>query len=291
MSTATESRRRALGYMLLASLFFALMDACVKVLAGSLPSTEVAFVRTLVTLTLLTPYMLWARLPLLGRRKDLLLLRGLAGFGSLVLGFYAIAHIPLADVSILWKTSVVFTALFSALFFNERLSVRYWAMIALAFLGSALIIKPSFNCLNLPGLGVLAAGCLVGVVAVTIRRLHQTESSLTIVYCFSLYGTLGGLLAFGYNFIVPSVHQATILFAVGVSGTIGQIFFTRSFRYASPSEVQPYSFSEILFALFLAMLVWNEFPDSTAILGMCLVLFAGVTIARRREIPEFKAEL
>ena len=263
-----------------ASLCFAIMSSFVKVASSRLPPLESVFFRCLCTLVALIPIMRAQKISLLGDRKGLLAFRGTIGFLSVALGFYAVANLGLGDATVLWKTSVVFTALFSILILGESLTLHLLVLIALSFLGALLIVKPSFQVFNLPGLAGLGAGCAVGLITVTIRELHLTEHPLTIAFAFSFYATLLSFVGMLPTFIIPTAPEWGLLLLLGTAGTVGQIAFTYAFRYAPASAIHPFAFSEVFFGLVLGVMVWREVPDFYSLLGAFLIVGSGIMILK-----------
>lgn len=270
--------------MLGASFCFAIMNALVKAASVRLHVAEIGFFRALVTLIILTPWLYYKRLPILGSSHWLLFARGALGFASLILGFYSISKIALADVTMLWKTSVLFTAFLSVILLKEKVTFQLLFYICLSFLGAILIIKPSFEILNVPGLAALAAGLIVGFIAISLRQLSKTEHSLTIVWAFSFYTTILPVLFFYKHFVMPTSLELSILILLGSVGTVGQIFFTYAFRFAAAAQVQSFAFSEGVFAALIAWGYWGELPDIYSFTGAALIICSGVQILRVRAL-------
>jgi drug/metabolite transporter (DMT)-like permease len=276
---------RGIIYMVAASLFFTIMHVFAKRLSTHVPIAEISFFRSIITLVIIAPWMLYKKESFLGYNRKLLFIRGIFGFSSLFLGFFAISQIRLGDVTVLWKTSVVFTAAFAAFFLKERVTPTLMSLIGLAMVGAALIVKPGFEVMNLGGLAALMAGIFVGIVTISVRELHKTESSLTIIFSFSLWATLMSVVLFGHQFIVPPATDLLSLILMGIAGTIGQLWFTAAFIYAPASVTQPYAFSEVIFSMFAGLLLWGEVPDVLSLLGSGLIIISGIGILRAARPP------
>jgi drug/metabolite transporter (DMT)-like permease len=264
--------------MVWASFSFTVMHLFAKSLVVSIPVAEITFFRSLVTLLLVWPWMVYKKISFFGAKKGLLFIRGLFGFTSLFLGFFAISQINLSDVTVLWKTSVIFTAFFAMVFLKERVSLVLVGFIFLAMIGATLIVKPNFDVMNIGGLAAILAGVCVGVVTVSVRKLHQTESTLTIIFSFSFWSVIFALIVFGHKFIYPRGIDWLFLLLMGAAGTIGQLFFTRAFLYAPASVTQPYAFSEVIFSMLAAFFIWGELPDYLSFIGTILIILAGIGI-------------
>jgi len=109
-------------WMVAAAFLFACMGVCVKLAAeaGYSPA-EIVFYRNAIALALMSASMLWGRLDPRTPHWKFQIYRGVSGFISLMLYFYAIAWLPLATAVTLNYTSPLFLALFLAGLSGARL--------------------------------------------------------------------------------------------------------------------------------------------------------------------------
>ena len=84
------------------------------------------------------------RLSPFGSRSKLLLLRGAVGASALVCFYSAVAHLPLAEATVIHQTAPLFTAVFAAWFLRERLTARVVWSLLVAFVGVVLIARPDW---------------------------------------------------------------------------------------------------------------------------------------------------
>ena len=181
-----------LGHMVQAAFWFAVMALFVK-LAGErgLPTMQVVLARALVTLALSSIGLWRAGLTPFGERTGMLLLRGLFGSGGLVCFYAAVAHLPLAEATVVHQISPVLTALVAALWLRERLEPRVLLGMLLAFAGVVLIARPAtlFAGGDAPAaiawpfvlVGVLGA-LFASLAYVSVRALGRTEPPLRVVF-------------------------------------------------------------------------------------------------------------
>lgn len=261
-----------------AALLFALMSTCAKTLGTRMPSEEVAFFRAALTGLLVLPFALRLPAPLFGYRRGALFLRGLFGSMSLMLGFYAVTQMPLGDAILLWQTSVFFVPILSVLCSGQSVERSILAYSALAFGGCALILKPELTTFNIGGLAALGAGLGVALVSLTVKALHKTESSLTIIWCFGFYTSVLSIALFGHLFRYPTLDELPYILGIGVFGTLGQLLFTESFRFAPAPVVQPYLFLQVVAAAGLGWIFFGEVPDMASIIGAVIVIGCGIRI-------------
>lgn len=278
-----ELRRNGILFMIAACLFFSSMGALVKYTTGRLPVTEAVFFRAFVSLLIITPWMIYKRIRLIGHHLPLLLLRSASGFTALSLSFYVISKIPLADASILNHTSVLFVAILSALFLREKVTAPLLIYIVCALVGVALMIKPSFDVVNVAGLLGLASGLFASIAYVSIKQLHKTDSFFTMVFSFSLFSSAASFALFQHQFIEPHGTEWAALIGMGILGTVAQLMMTYAYKHTDASIVSPYSFSAVLFAAMFGIIFWGEIPDRWSILGGSLIVACGIGIMKLKK--------
>lgn len=268
--------------MIAASLFFSLMGAIVKQVSEKIPAMEAVFFRAVVSLAILTPWMIRKRIPLAGTNRPILLLRSLSGFTALALSFYVISKIKLADAAILNHTSVLFVALVSVIFLREKVSAALAFYTLAALVGAAFIVKPGFDVMNVPGLMGLASGFFAAIAYLSISNLHKTDSFFTMVFYFSLVSSIGSFALFGNDFVLPHGPQWAALIGLGVVGTIAQLLMTSAYKHTEASVVSPFSFASVLFSATWGLFFWQEIPDLWSIFGGIVIIASGVGIIRLR---------
>jgi drug/metabolite transporter (DMT)-like permease len=272
--------------MIGSSLAFAEMNAFVKTAGNHVPFFQVVFARSFFMLLAVVPLALWRGEKLLGNNRSILFTRGIAGFLALTLGFYVTTHMNLANASVLNNTAAFFAPILSALFLKERTTRRFWLYVLLAFIGVVFVAKPDFGVMNLVGLLGLLSGLFAAVAYVSMRKLHSTDTGLTIVANFAFWASLCSLILGGANFVWPTGGEWAHLVGIGFCGTVGQVLLTNSFRYATASVVSPFIYMIVPFSTLLGFILWREVPDLLSIIGGAIIIFCGVAITRlahRRE--------
>ena len=150
---------RAIAWMVLSGLCFALMGAAVK-MAGDVPVTTKVFFRNLVTLGITGIVALNTRENPFGRTPHarLLMGRSLCGLAGVLLYFLALSNLNLADASLLNKTSPFFVMVFAVVLLKEPFDRLIVPALIAAFAGALLVIKPSFDYELLPAVGGFFSG-------------------------------------------------------------------------------------------------------------------------------------
>ncbi|MRI82853.1 MAG: EamA family transporter [Nitratiruptor sp.] len=282
--------------MLLASLLFATMGLFAKLLSQRLPSVEIVFFRNLFGLVLVGLSLYHAPPLQRGGRPWLLLFRGLMGFLALLLFFYTIAHIPLAEAMTYSKTSPIWTAIFATLFLKELLTPIQWLAIALGFGGMVLVTDPFTTPFDRYDLLGLLSGVGAALAYTSVRELRSYYDTRTIVLSFMTVGTLGPLVLMGLAplfhppwldfllapFFLPQGIEWLFICAMGLLATLAQLLMTRAYGLTKAGIVGAVSYTNILFSLLLGLLFLGEpLPSGPQFLGIISITVGGILVARK----------
>jgi drug/metabolite transporter (DMT)-like permease len=287
----TENRGTSGGlhYMVGTAFCFSLMSLMVKIVGRRLPTAEVVFVRSLVTLVISYAMIRAAGIPVWGNRKTLLALRGLAGFGALYCFFYAVTRLPLADVTVIHFTNPVFTALFAAAFLGERLGKRELVGLPLCLAGVLFVAQPSFlfgeGARSLDTLAVaaaLGASILSSIAYTAVRGLRATDDPLVVVFYFPLVATPASVPFMITKAMWPTPLEWTLLAGVGVVTQMGQVFLTKGLHREKAGRATSMSYIQVVFAATWGLLFFHEVPTPLSIVGAVLILCGMFVVSRAR---------
>lgn len=278
-----KERKLAIGWMLISAFSFAIMGAFVKV-TTDIPLMEKVFFRNLVTFVLMLVVIIKNREnPFAqGRVTKYLILRALAGLTAVIMYFYAIANMTLADSTILNKLSPFFVIIFAGIFLKEGINTKKIMVVIFAFLGAIMIIKPQFNLSIFPALAGFFSAVFAGIAYVVVRFLKGKASTAMIVFYFSTISVIGTLPALYNNFIVPSFTTLMLLIGIGIFAGIGQITLTKAYHLAPASEISIYSYTTILFATIIGLFLGDSFPDTYSFIGGVIIFLTAYYNYKKR---------
>jgi drug/metabolite transporter (DMT)-like permease len=269
--------------MLVAALGFAIMGALVKVGAQKFSSSELVFYRSLFGLIVIWLYILTGKHPLATPVMFKQMSRALVGFASLVLFFYAIAHLPLAAAITLNYTSPLFLALFMPFLLHEKPKKTLFIGLIVGFIGIALLLKPSFTHQDwLAGCLGLLSGIGAAIAYIHVKQLGQAqEPDWRTVFYFTLVSTVGaGLWMLASSFHRVSWQDLPILLGLGLSATIAQLAMTRAYRTGDTLVVASLAYVTVVIASLFGVIWWHEHLNSDAWLAIGLIILSGVMSIR-----------
>lgn len=280
----TQPMRAAL-LMLGSTAFFGLMAVTIRLASQALDTFEVAFFRNL--------FGLLALLPLLrGRVRETLrttqlpryFLRSAIGVGSMLCGFWAIGHLPLAQAVSLSYSTPLFVTIAAVLFLHERVRARRWAAVAIGFAGVLVIVRPGSAHFSAATLVAVAAAVLSAVVAIQIKQLSRVDSADTIVLWTYLFWVPISLVPALFVWQWPQGIAWVWVALTGALGTGGQLLWTRALRLGDVSALTPISFMQLPIVAFAGWLLFDEAIGRTTVLGAAIIFAANAYIAHREAV-------
>jgi drug/metabolite transporter (DMT)-like permease len=271
--------------MVLSALAFSLMVVGVKQVGDRLPLGEVVLARGLVSLGL--SFWMAHRLGVnpWGRRRGLLVLRGVVGSAALFCVYAAVVHLPLAAATVLQYLYPTFTALLAWLFLGEPLGRRVLLATGLGWLGVVLVAQPTAAA-ALPAGWVLVAvaGALLTAVAyVSVRSLAGSEHPAVIVLYFPLVAVPLSLPLVLLDPVLPTPVELLWLLAVGVFTQVGQVGLTRALSQLPAGRATAISYVQVGFAGLWGWWIFVEALDLPTMIGALLILMATLTCLGRRQ--------
>ncbi len=288
IDTAAEGARAervlaGIGWMLATTVLFVAVTVTVRYVGTGLPAVEAAFIRYGCGLLLMLPAFrrLIAEPPpaaLLGR----FLARGLVHGLAVILWFYAMARIPIAEVTALGYTAPIFVTIGAAFFLGERLHARRIAAVLAGFLGTLIILRPGFAEISLGQLAQLTAAPLFAASFLIAKGLTRAAGPGLIVAMLSLGCTLVLLPGAALVWQPPPAEAVALLALTAVFATAGHYTMTRAFRAAPITVTQPVGFLQLVWATLLGMVLFDETPDPFDFLGGGIVV-AAITYISHRE--------
>ncbi len=217
--------------------------------------------------------------------------RGAVGIFGMFFGFAGLALLPLADATVISYASPLFVVALAALLLGETVRIYRWSAVLIGFVGVVVAMAPHLFGPNVSPKG--AAYALIGAIMaafamIEVRKLTRSETTGAIVFYFSLFCTLVGLLTWPLGFIVegwrwhtPSLSDFALLVMVGVFGGLGQITLTASYRRADASVIAPFEYVSMLWAASIGYLAFREVPEATVAAGSVLVIASGLFVIYR----------
>ncbi|EEW26940.1 DMT family transporter [Rhodobacter ferrooxidans] len=285
-------------------------DMAIKFLSGAYPLHEVVLARSVIGMTVLLVMMRGSDGHFGAMRTRQLPLH-LARMGCVVMSnvmyFLGLAALPLADaVAIVFVSPLLITA-FSVLLLGEKVGPRRWAAVAVGLAGVVVMTRPGAGVVQPAALLVLGSAVFYALMQILTRRMAASESAMTMSFyvqlAFIVVSSAMGLavgdgrfgaqpdasLAFLLRpWVWPQLADIPAFLATGVSVAIGGLLISQAYRLCAAGLVAPFEYVAMPLAIFWGALIFGQWPDLTAWIGIALICGAGLytfwrETARKRE--------
>lgn len=255
----------------------------IRLLSEQVPPVQTAFFRAVLSVVMLLPLMALGRVkPWQSTRIKGHFWRTFMGTCSMVLGFYAISMLPLADATALAFSQPLFSVVVAAVIVGEKVRWRRWGATIVGFVGVLVMVRPGAETLQQPGaLIALANAAAVALSILLVKRLSDSETPLMILTQFAIFSTL--LLAVPAIWVWkwPDAWGWVLAVGVSLSATVGQYFWVQAFKSGEMSAVAPFEYLRLPFAVLVGWLIWGEMPVVWTYVGAAIVIASALYIAHR----------
>ncbi|MDX5412360.1 MAG: DMT family transporter [Rhodobacterales bacterium] len=285
MSIEQRQARPVLGvfWMVVTGLLFVGVTALVKYLGPGIPAPEAAFLRYAIGLVFLIPMIRPMMATRLTRRQwGLFTARGLSHSIGVALWFYAMARIPIADVTAMNYLAPIYVTLGAAVFLGEKLAARRVVAVIVALIGALIILRPGFREIGSGHLAMLGAAVVFGASYLLAKLLTDETNAAVVVGMLSIWVTVGLAPMAIAVWVPPTPKALVVLSLVALLATAGHYTMTLAFAAAPVTVTQPVTFLQLVWAVALGALFFDEGVDIWVVAGG-LVILGSVTFITWRE--------
>ncbi|NIZ60123.1 EamA family transporter [Sedimentitalea sp. CY04] len=276
--------------MLITGMCFVAVTALVKFLGDRLPAAEMAFLRYLLGLVFLLPMLgSMRRTHVSARMWGLFAARGVVHSGAVILWFFAMTQIPLAEVTAMNYLSPVYVTLGAALFLGERLALRRVGAILAALIGALIILRPGFREVSPGHIAMLFTAMAFGASYLLAKFTVDGTNPTVVVAMLSIWVTVGLTPFAVVVWVTPTLIELAILFGVACFATGGHYAMTMAFASAPMTVTQPVTFLQLVWATALGALVFAEPVDIWVVCGGGVILAAVSFITWRESVLKRRA--
>jgi drug/metabolite transporter (DMT)-like permease len=265
---------------------FAWGDAVVKEIGHGLGPFEVTFFGYLIPFLLSPVFMKpgdrlldlvrWNRPWLMGLRVFLIA-------ATTPLSVMAFRSLPFAEAFALLFLMPSLVTVLSIFVLKENVRWRRGLAVCAAFIGVLIIVRPGFREF-LPGhLAALATALCAAGGVITGRMIGHAEKRFTLIGTVFLATTLLAGILMIPGFAWPTAHQWALLLAFAATAFVAQALFIIATMYAPADRLGAAQYSQILWALAIGALFFDEWPDALALVGIFIVVAAGLFIFAREQ--------
>ena len=277
-------------FMILSVISFSVMDIVVKLMSSHYPTGQLIFFRGffgLIPILFIIPKERIGNL-LKTEKIKLHLVRAFGGAFAMTFLYLGLKFLPIADAITISFAAPIFATIFSIIFLNEKVRLIRWLAIFFGLTGVIIVLKPGTELFTYYSFFPILFCIGFATISIAIKKLSKTEPDYLIALYFTLVLILFGLISVSMGWKKIDIADIHYLIIIGLSGSIGNIFLTKSIREADISLVTPIKYLSLVFAIIAGWLIFNEIPSVLTISGAMLIILSTFVIFKREAAKKIK---
>jgi len=291
---------------LLAWLAFSLGAVGIKYLSGDYPLHQIVLIRTVVAMIIT----LGILVPVEGGYKNLKtrhlrlhLIRGFSVVMANMTFFLGLASLDIAEATAIFFVAPLFITALSYFILKEEVGIYRWFAVVIGLIGVVVMLRPGTSSFQLAALLPLVAAFAYANLNILTRKIGLSDKASTMTFYIQLvfivvcsaFGLLvgDGRFATGNNasldfllraWTMPSTDDLLVMVGLGVSSAFGGYLISQAYRVTLAVVIAPIEYIALLLAILWGYLIWGEWPDFVAWIGIALILGSGLLIFWREVV-------
>ncbi len=284
---------RAVIWITLAMALFAILAAASRkaALMGMHP-LQVVFLRNLSATLFLMPMLMWRGRELL--RSNALHLYGVRvgiSIFSMTAWFYALALIPVAEVTAISFLAPLFGTIGAILFLGEKVRIRRITALVVGFVGAMIMLRPGSEPIGLGQACAIFNAISTGIITVLLKQLSSEDDSGKIVFLTTILMLPPTLIPALFVWETPGIEYLPVILTIGFTAVLGHYCLMRGFASTEASLVMTFDFSRLPFAVAIGWLAFGEIIDIWTWVGAAVIFASAIYITRREARLRSQARL
>ena len=278
--------KNALAILLIfLSIFFGTtMGTLMKLAQNDLNVYTAGFFRFLLGFIIVLPYILKTNFNVYKTANfKIHLIRSCLNLPAMLLGFAALALVPLEKISALHFIVPFIVTILAVVFLKEKIRFFRISALIIGFVGMLIILRPGIIDVSIGIQMTLISSFIWAVVIIITKKLTKNDSSITILTYQYTFMTVLSFFIVIFFWQTPSLISFIYLVLAAISGTILHISLNHAYKLVDVSMTQPFSFAGLIIASFYGYFIFDEKPDLYTWIG-AIVIFAGIILITIREI-------
>lgn len=289
-----------------ASFFFSFNDMAIKFLSGDYALHQVVLIRSTIGMIVLLAVVV----PLEGgysilrtNRLPMHLLRGLCVVIANMTFFLALAAMPLADAVAIFFISPLIITIFSVVFLKETVGPRRWVAVAMGLIGVVVMVRPASSSFQIAALLPLVSAVAYAGLHILTRKIGGTEKAgtmtfyiqITFIFVSMIMGLVVGDGRFAgsgdpslefllRDWIWPATTDYWLFVLIGIASTFAGYLISQAYRMCEAGLAAPFEYVATVLAIFWGVVVFGEWPDLTAWIGISLIVGGGLFMLWREAV-------
>ena len=270
-----------LTWIVVAGLNFVGFVVLIKYVGSELPPVQAAFIRYLFGLIVVLPLFFRNGVHIFATKHiHLHVLRGIIQAMAVMVWFFAVTKLPIAEVTALGFVSPIFVVFGAVFFLRERLTKPRIAAVVIGLVGIFVILRPGFGVINSGSIAMLLAAPLFAASKVLTKFLVKHDSGSTIVVYLSIFAALAMAVPAMSVWTQPSGVNLFLLLGTALFATIAHLCMAKGLALVDLTVSQPIDFLQLVWTTLIGVMLFSEPSVIWVWVGGGIVVLSATYIAR-----------
>ncbi len=278
---------KGIFWFVFSGFFSGVMINMAKHVIGHMHMTEVIFIRNVFAFAMFLPIMYFTGFGhFRTARLSVHLARSSSGLCTMMLYFYCVSIMKVADVTAISFTTPLFTAVFAIYILKDKFNRHQAFALFLGFIGVMVVVQPGTTSFDPHSLLMLIASFFWGVSSIIIKKLSKTETPMQTTFYMTFFMMSFSAPMAIYKWHNPSLDDCIWLFFVALASNLMQYGLAKALKFADFSVLLPIDFTRLIFSAGIAYFAFGEKMSVNTLLGAIVILsaaFYSVINERRKQ--------
>jgi drug/metabolite transporter (DMT)-like permease len=212
---------------------------------------------------------------------------------------------PLADTVAIFFIAPVIITIFSVIFLGEYVGPHRWGAVGVGLVGVLVMVRPGGDSFQIAALLPLTAAVAYALLHILTRKIGITERAGTMTFyvqstlifvslAMGLFvgdGKYSGQGDPSLDFLLrgwtwPATEDYLIFLLIGVASTFAGYFISQAYRLCEAGLAAPFEYIAMPLAIFWGVIIFSEWPDEIAWIGITLIISGGLYTFWRDALQE-----
>ncbi len=278
------------GALIMTACVFAYVinDAFMKALFAEIAFFQAIFLRSIITVP---PVLVMAWITKITIRnlsiqdKRLILLRVIAEICTTLSFLTALKYMPLANVTAIFQALPLVVTMAAALFLAEAVGWRRWIATMVGFGGVLIVVRPGLEGFNSYSLLALVGIMFFALREIATRKLTSEVPTFTVAIS-TIIGSafFTGIIMIDAEWLPVDVTSWWLIIGAAFAALIATFLSVIAMRTGDIGFVSPFRYTSMIAAILLGILMFDEWPDQSTIIGTVIIIITGVYTFHREQI-------
>ncbi len=292
MKGLTPNLRGAL-WMTASAIGFTVMSILIKFLGADYPAALQTLYRSAAGFVVLAPLILRdVKGAFHTTRPWIVIYRSAIGTVGMILSFYALQHLPLADANALSFTRTLWLVPLAYFLLKEKVGPARIGAALVGFAGVLLMLQSlaggEHGAFGAPQLAALAAAFLFATTITGMKSLTKDHTPFSLLVWAAALGLVFATPPALFVWRWPSLPDFALLCAMGIAGTATQFCYIKGMQVGDAAAMAPIDYTRLVFATAAGFVLFGDIPSVMTLIGAAIVVASTLFITWREHVATLR---